>query len=43
MKTIMISACRKVEEFLVLKETDPEAYQRRIRAYNLDYCRGWER
>jgi hypothetical protein len=43
MKTIMISACRKVEELLLLKQNDPHEYKRRIRDYNLDYCKGWER
>jgi hypothetical protein len=43
MKSIMITACRKVEELLLLKETNPDEYHRRIRNYNLDYCKGWER
>jgi hypothetical protein len=43
MKSIMISACRKIEELLLLKENDPDEYERRIRDYNLDYCKGWER
>jgi hypothetical protein len=43
MKMIMIAACRKVEELLVLKDTDPDEYDQRLREYNLDYCKGWER
>jgi hypothetical protein len=43
MKTIMIAACRKVEELLRLKEADPEEYKRRLRDYGERYCYAWER
>lgn len=43
MKTIMVAACRKVEELLVLRESDPEEYDRRIRDNNERYCQAWER
>lgn len=43
MKAIMIAACRKVEELLRLRGSDPEAYARLIRDSNERYCRNWER
>jgi hypothetical protein len=43
MKTIMVNACRKVEELLLLKESDPHEYERRLRDYNFRYCHKWER
>jgi hypothetical protein len=43
MKMLMINACRKMEELLQLKESDPEEYYRFIGSYNRRYCRRWER
>lgn len=43
MKALMINACRKMEELLQLKESDPEEYYRFIGSYNWRYCRQWER
>jgi hypothetical protein len=43
MKTITISACRKVEELLLLKASDPKEYERRLRDYGSRYCYRWER
>jgi len=43
MRAIMIAACRKVEELLRLRDSDPWVYVRRIRDYGERYCRGWER
>ncbi len=43
MKDLMINACKMLEEFLRLKESDPAEYYRRIVQYNGMYCRRWER
>ncbi|MBI3466448.1 MAG: hypothetical protein HY000_25830 [Planctomycetes bacterium] len=43
MKTLMISACEKVEELLRLKESDRKKYTAFILKYNLDFCRRWDR
>jgi hypothetical protein len=43
MKTIMLNACRKVEELLLLKDSDPDEYERRLRVYNDRDCHKWER
>ena len=43
MKTLMISACEQLAKQLTLKEKDPEEYIRKMRSYNLMYCRGWNR
>ena len=43
MKTLMIAACRRMEELLRLRDSDPDEYARHVRSYNLQYCPGWER
>ena len=43
MKTLMLSACRRLAELLELKVTDSEAYKRQIKSYNFRFCRSWDR
>ena len=43
MKTIMLNACRKVEELLEKKEKDEGAYYLNLMEYGRQYCREWER
>jgi hypothetical protein len=43
MKALMLSACRKVEEFLRLRESDPADYVRWLVWFRDSYCQHWER
>jgi hypothetical protein len=43
MKAIMINATKELAKLLRLRDTEPEAYQLKIRAYGGLYCRSWER
>ncbi len=43
MKTLMVFACRKVEELLRLKATDFLKYETLIKSYSIQYCANWER
>lgn len=43
MRELMIEASRKVALLLKLKEQDPKKYRGFVTAYNLIYCRGWQR
>jgi hypothetical protein len=42
-KTLMIHACRRVEELLRLKQSNPTEYEARMRDYHFRYCDQWER
>lgn len=43
MKSLMLSACEKMEELLRLKESEPDKYEKTIRWFNSEYCKGWDR
>lgn len=43
MKTIMLTACRRLEELLRQRDSDPEEYALKIIDYAWRYCRSWER
>ncbi len=43
MKHLLITASEKLATMLALKEHNPEKYKNFIMAYNIMYCRSWER
>ena len=43
MKTLMVSACRQLEELLKLRDEDRDQYELQIKSYAFRYCRRWER
>src|SRR5437868_15026510 len=43
MKILMLDACRKMEELLRLKESNPEEYAVMVRSLSFRCCRQWQR
>jgi len=43
MKEIILFACDKVEQLLMLKETEPDKYRALIMTNAMLYCRRWDR
>lgn len=43
MKEIMIYASRKLSEYLLLKEKDPDTYYKMIKLITYTYCKNWEK
>jgi hypothetical protein len=43
MKTLMLTACDRVEHLLRQKQSDPKKYMRIVTAYNVMYCGDWRR
>ena len=43
MKALMINACRQMAKLLELKAIDSMEYERKIKSYNAQYSKTWER
>lgn len=43
MRTLMLHACERIEDLLLLKESDPEKYRLTVMSYSMLYCGRWER
>lgn len=43
MKKLMIQSSAALAKILELKETDPEAYWRKIKKFHDAYCRHWDK
>lgn len=43
MKKIMIETSAKIEQILRMKKEYPKKYEQFVKAYNILYCKGWDR